>query len=158
MTICFQVRETRFEDFRSGDQPSWSAGASISFPLGNQAARATYKKSKLTADQLLLTLKKQEQTILVQIDEAINMARTSLDRVESTRQARLYAEQALAAEQKKLDSGKSTSFVVLQLQRDLTSARSDEIRRRADYNQALAALYQAEGSTLERKNIHVEVK
>ena len=78
--------------------------------------------------------------------------------MQSTRQARLYAEQALDAESKKLDSGKSTSFVVLQLQRDVTSARSDEIRAVTDYNQALATLFQAEGSTLQRRQISVEVR
>ena len=147
-----------FDDFRTGNKPTWSVGATLSFPLGNKAARNTYQKGKVTAQQLLLTLKKQEDTALVEIDEAVNKVRTSLDRIESSRQARIYAEQALDAEQKKLDSGRSTSFVVLQLQRDVTAARSDEIRRRADYNQALAALYQAEGSTLEHKNIQIEVK
>jgi HAE1 family hydrophobic/amphiphilic exporter-1 len=78
--------------------------------------------------------------------------------VESTRKARIYADEALSAEQKKLESGKSTSFVVLQLQRDLTSARSEEIRALADYNRALAELFRAEGTTLERRKISVEVK
>ena len=88
----------------------------------------------------------------------MNSLHTSYDRVQSTSQARAYAEEALNAEQKKLDSGKSTSFVVLQLQRDLTSARSEEIRALADYNKAVAELYRAEGSTLERKHIKLEVK
>ncbi|MBR4252367.1 MAG: hypothetical protein IKQ15_08755 [Kiritimatiellae bacterium] len=35
--------------------------------------------------------------------------------------------EALSAEQKKLDSGPSTPFLVLQLQRDLTTARQSEI-------------------------------
>jgi len=42
--------------------------------------------------------------------------------VDATREARIYAEAALSAEQKKLESGKSTSFVVLQLTKDLTAA------------------------------------
>ena len=40
----------------------------------------------------------------------------------------------------KTQSGKSTSFEVLQLQRDLTAARSSEIRALADYNIALSRL------------------
>ena len=84
--------------------------------------------------------------------------RTSYERVQSTLQARTYAEEALNAEQKKLDSGKSTSFVVLQLQRDLTSARSEEIRALSDYNKAQAELNRAEGTTLDKKKITLEVK
>ena len=77
---------------------------------------------------------------------------------EATRQARLYAEAALDAEEKKLANGKSTSFVVLQLQRDLTSARSEEIRALSDYNKSLAALAQQEATTLDRRGIDVRVR
>ncbi len=47
--------------------------------------------------------------------------------------------------------------MVLQLQRDLTAARSAEIGALADYNKSLAALAHSEGSTLERRNIDVNV-
>jgi outer membrane protein TolC len=78
--------------------------------------------------------------------------------VDSTKQARLYAEAALEAEQKKLENGKSTSFFVLQLQSDLTAARSAEIGALADYNKSLAQLALAEGATLERHRLQVGVK
>ena len=67
--------------------------------------------------------------------------------MDSTRQARLYAEEALQAEQTKLEHGKSTSFVVLQLQNNLTAARSAEIRALADYNIALEQLAFDDGTT-----------
>ena len=78
--------------------------------------------------------------------------------VQATQQARTYAEAALDAEQKKYAVGKSTTFTVLQLQKNLTSARSDEIRALADYNEALANLAAKEGSTLERNGIKLETK
>ncbi|HQN79855.1 MAG TPA: hypothetical protein PLB64_02245, partial [Kiritimatiellia bacterium] len=59
------------------------------------------------------------------------------------------------AEQQKLARGKSTSFVVLQLQRDLTSARNTEIQALADYNRQLAALALAEGAVLERLGVEL---
>jgi outer membrane protein TolC len=69
-----------------------------------------------------------------------------------------YAQAALDAELKKLENGKSTSFIVLRLQRDLTAARSDEISALTIYKRSLAQLAQAEGSTLERRGINLEVK
>jgi outer membrane protein TolC len=63
----------------------------------------------------------------------------------------------LDAEQKKLDNGKSTSFVVLRLQRDLTDARAQEIRALADYNRALAQLYFEEGTILQKNRVKVEI-
>lgn len=79
-------------------------------------------------------------------------------KVDSTRKARIFAEQALQAEQIKLEHGTSTSFVVLQLQSSLTTARSSEIRALADYNIALEQLAFDEGTTLERNNIKLEVR
>jgi len=142
---------------REGSRPSYYYGAQLTMPLANIAARNSYKSSKVTLEQLLLGLKNSEQGVLSEIDEAIRAARASYDGVGSTREARLYAEAALEAEQKKLENGKSTSFVVLQLQRDLTAARSAEISALAAYNKSLTTLAQAEGSTLERRKIDVNV-
>ena len=147
-----------FADIASRDLPSYSYGVSVSIPLSNRRARYNYKSSKLSVEQALLTLKKLEQSILTQIDNAVIAARASYERVDATRAAREYAEAALEAEQKKLESGKSTSFFVLQLQRDLTAAQSSEIGALADYNKALANLALSEGTTLERRNVVVEVK
>ncbi|NDB76090.1 MAG: hypothetical protein EB141_10670, partial [Verrucomicrobia bacterium] len=61
-------------------------------------------------------------------------------------------------EEKKLANGKSTSFFVLQLQRDLTAARSAEIRALADYNKALAALSKSEGTTLDKASLGLQFK
>ena len=84
--------------------------------------------------------------------------RDALERIEATRKASAYAEAALAAEQKKLENGKSTSFFVLQLQRNLTAARSDEISAVVQYKRSLAQLALAEGSTLVRRKIDLTVK
>lgn len=142
----------------SQEQPFWSVGAVASVPLLNKGARNSVHRARATADQLLLSLKRQEQTVMVEIDEAINALRTSLDRIESSRQARIYAEQALDGGQKRMQAGSATSFEVLQLQRDLINARTAEIRAVADYNNSLIDLYRAEGTTLERKRINVEVR
>ncbi len=88
----------------------------------------------------------------------ITAARVSYERVTARRESRLYSEAALDAERKKLENGKSTSFVVLQLQKDLTAARSAEIGALADYNKALADLARSEGSTLERRAINLQVQ
>jgi outer membrane protein len=146
------------DQFGGGDNPFWSIGGQMSIPLGNHSARNNYRAAKVTKDQIALQLKQLEQNILIQIENAIATARTSFQRVDATREARIYAEAALDAEQKKLESGKSTSFEVLRLQRDLTSARSAEIRALADYNIALAQIALNEGTTLDRRHVRLEVK
>lgn len=147
-----------FDDFKRGTHPFYSYGAKLSIPLGNRAARNNYKASKLLLEQLKLRFKQVEEGILAEIDNNVTRARVSLERVTSTHEASLYALAALDAEQKKLENGKSTSFFVLQLQRDLTQARSDEIQAQADYNKALSDLARSEGTTLERRKVDVQVK
>ncbi|MDB6110199.1 MAG: Outer rane efflux protein, partial [Pedosphaera sp.] len=105
--------DQNFGGIRDGNNPFYSYGVSITIPLGNIAARNSYSAAKAQVKQVLLQLKKQEQTIVVQIDNDIKVVRSSLQRVDATRAARIYAETALEAEQKKLENGKSTSFVVL---------------------------------------------
>jgi outer membrane protein TolC len=145
-------------DIERREQPFYYFGGQLTYPLGNRAARYGYKAGQAEYEVRQLALKKLEQAIMVQIDNAIKLALANYERVGATRKAREYAEAALAAEQKKLENGKSTSFVVLQLQRDLTSARSDEINALVQYKRSLAQVAQAEGATLERNNINLDVK
>ncbi len=146
------------EDIRTESNPSYSYGILFSIPLSNRGPRNLYRASKAEKEQSLLVLKRLEQNILVQIEDSVDLAQTNFERIDATRRARLYAEAALDAEQKKLENGKSTSFVILQLQRDLTTARSEEIRALADYNKALAQLAFNEGTVFERNNLSIEVK
>jgi outer membrane protein TolC len=147
-----------FNQVGEGSQPFWSAGMQLTIPLMNSGARARYRSARAQSEQVVLSLKLLEQNIMVEIDDAVKFARSSHQRVNATRAARGYAEAALDAEQQKLENGKSTSFVVLQLQRDLTSARSAEISALIEYNRALSALARSEGSTLQRRGINLELE
>ncbi|MGA2241535.1 MAG: TolC family protein [Verrucomicrobiota bacterium] len=147
-----------FNQFNEGDRPFYSYGAQLSIPLSNVKARNTVKSDKATLQQLLLTLKQFEQKVMVQIDNAVKQAQSDYQSVAATRQARIYAEAALDAEQKKYAVGKSTTFTVLQLQNTLTADRGQEIRALANYYKDLANLAQQEGSTLERNRINLEAK
>ena len=145
-----------FEQFVDRDNPVWSIGAELSVPLTRRQERYNYKSAKARAEQLKLTFKRFEQQIMVDIENAVSLTKINLQRVEATRQEREFSEAAMDAEEKKLEVGKSTSFIVLQLQRDLTAARSSEINALAEYNKANSQLSLAEGSVFERHSIDVE--
>ncbi len=140
----------------SADEPYWTAGVALTFPLGNRAAEARHAQSLDTAEKMRLQLRQLEEAALVEVDDAVTAVRSGMEQVRATREAREYAEQALAAEQRKLESGKSTSFVVLQLQRDLTQARKAEIQALADYNQQRSTLALADGSILEHLDVEFD--
>lgn len=138
--------------------PMYGFGVQMSMPLSRRAARTAYRMTKENIEQALLYLKRLEQDILVEIDNAIAQAQTSLQQVEATRASRLYAEAALAAERTKLEKGKSTNFEIIRLQRDLTLRRYEELAALVGYNNSLVRLAQAEGSTLDLHGINLEIR
>ena len=142
-----------FDRMGSADEPYSTAGVTLTFPLGNRAAEARRAQSLANEEKMKLQLRQLEETALVEVENAAAAVATGQEKVQATREAREYAEQALAAEQRKLASGKSTSFVVLQLQRDLTQARKSEIEALAGYNRQLSTLAQAEGAMLARHGV-----
>ncbi len=140
-------------DIQEQNDPFYSFGAILRVPLGNRAERNNYKAAKAEQQQALLQLKRLEVDILVEVENAVRLVETSYARTVATKAARKYQEAALEAEQKRLENGKSTSYTVLQFQRDLTSASSSEIQALTDYNKALVELSRAQGTTLDRLNI-----
>ena len=145
-------------EFGQGDRPFYSYGAQITVPLSNIGPRNQYKSTKATLQQVVLQLKQLEQNVMVEIDNAVKQAQSSYESVDATRQARIYAEEALDAEQKTYAVGKATTFEVLTYQNMLTAARGAEIRALANYEEALANLAAQEGSTLEQYDIDIQAK
>jgi outer membrane protein len=147
-----------FDQFNQGNAPFYSYGVKFSVPLSNIGPRNQYKSTKVTLQQIVLQLKQLEQNVMVEIDNAVKQAQSDYQSVDATRQARIYAEAALDAEQKTYAVGKATTFEVLQYQSSLTTARGQEIRALANYEEDLANLAAQEGSTLERNGINLEAK
>ena len=150
------VYDETFGEIRGGNAPYYSYGAQLTVPLANQSARNQYKSGKATLQQVVLQLKQFEQNVMVEIDNAVKTAQSDYESVDATRQARVYAEEALDAEQKTYAVGKATTFEVLTYQNNLTTARGQELRALANYEEALANLASQEGSTLDKLGINIE--
>jgi outer membrane protein TolC len=69
---------------------------------------------------------------------------------------RVLQQQLLDAEQKKFALGASTSFLVVQQQRDLATAQSTEVASLVAYSNARISLDQTLGTVLKTNNISVE--
>jgi outer membrane protein TolC len=136
----------------------WGGAVVFTVPLSRKTDRANYKIQKINVETAILDIKKLEEQIVRDIDDAVKKIRSAYAAIESTREARVFAEAALDAEQKKLENGKSTNFQVLGQQDKLTQARAAEILALTVYNKALHDLYFREGTTLERNKIYLEIK
>ena len=69
---------------------------------------------------------------------------------------RVFREQNLDAEHKKLENGMSTSFLVLTALNDLNTSKGNELQARINYANAVTAFDQAVGRLLQAR--HLEVK
>lgn len=133
-----------------------SVGAVVSIPIPNQYARGQLDVAKLEIAQALVDLKRIEQGILVEADNAAGAIETSRKRIDASRAARDYAEKTLEAAQTRLASGTSTTFEVLQFQRDLANAEISEVGAFTDYNKAIAEFARRTGTTILQHRILME--
>jgi outer membrane protein len=124
-------------DVFQGTYPNWTAGVQIGYPLGTSTAKANLERAKLQYQQGQTQLKNIEMQIVAQVRSAARQVEANQKRVESARASRELAEEKLAAEEKKFAAGIRETFFVFQAQRDLSTARSAEVRAIADYNKSL---------------------
>ena len=159
-TLDLSGQDTDFggsiSDFTEFNEASVTLGLQFEYPLGNHAAKSSYNKARLGIDQTRLSIQNLEQAIAVQVRQAVRSVETSYKLVEASRVAQQLAEEQLDAEQKKFNEGLSTNFQVLNYQEQLASAQSRYTQAITGYNQALVALDQLIGRTLERHNIVIK--
>ena len=140
----------QFNNFRVGVQ--------ISLPLRNRTAEAALGRS-LVEEERINTLRQQlEQSIQVEVRNSLQAVRSAEARLRAAAAARNANEQQYQSEQRKLDAGESTVFLVLERQTALTTARGNELRAQTDLNKAIAELQRATGNALSVNSIVVRVR
>ena len=140
----------RFNNFRLGVQ--------INLPLRNRTAQAQLGRSLVEGQRIATQREQIEQSIQVDVRNALQVVRSAEARLRSAGIARQASEQQYQSEQRKLDAGQSTVFLVLERQTALTTARGNELRAQTDLNKAIAELQRATGNALTINNIVVRVR
>jgi outer membrane protein TolC len=119
------------------DFPTWTFGVEIGYPIGRSSAEANLARSRLEKTQGQTNLRNLEMQVASAVRDIGRRVGTNFQRVEATRKAQEFAEQRLAAEQKKFNVGMSDTFRVLQAQRDLAIARNNLLQAILDYNRTI---------------------
>lgn len=119
------------------DYPTWAVGVSVAYPIGPSAEEANYARARLETTQSQERLKSAEARVIQQVRDAGWKIEMNARRIQTTRAARELAEQRFDAEQKRLDVGLSTNFLVIQAQRDLAQAKTNELSALLAYDLAL---------------------
>jgi len=134
----------------------YTAGVVVVIPLSGRADRARLSEARIRKTQALLNVKRSENELLGAFDAAMRDIGTATDRIRLVHESVVLAQQALASEGRRLDSGLTTSYNVSLSQKDLSQARSRELATYVDLNKALVQLYALVGTLPEKE--HVEVK
>jgi outer membrane protein TolC len=130
-------------------------GVTMSFPIRNRAAEAQSAVAMSETKRLEAMRKQVELAIEQDVRNAVQGVSTAAARLGAAANARHYAEEQYASEQRQFQAGTSTVFLVLQRQTDLIAARTREARARADLGEASANLDRATAGTLDARKIEV---
>jgi len=136
--------------------PNYSVGLQLNIPLKNRTAQADVVRDELQVRQTEVRMKQLQNQVRLEVENALvalQRARASYDAALETRQLQ---EEALAAEQERYAVGASTSFFVIQYQRDLAQARSSEVIAEGNYAKSRAALDRSIGATLDVNNVEID--
>jgi len=133
-------------------------GVQISLPLRNRTAEANLGRSLVEAERIGTQREQLEQTIQVDVRNALQSMRSAESRLRAASATRAANEQQFASEQRKLDAGQSTTFLVLERQTALTEDRGLELKAQTDLNKAIADLQRATGNALRVNSIVVRVR
>jgi outer membrane protein TolC len=150
-----RATEDAWDTMKTNHFHDWTATVDVEVPLGNREAKAGYLQARLANVKSLLELKNLEHDIIITVKAAVRQVDTNLQRIRSTRLARVLAQERLEAEQEKFNVGTAQILDVLEAQTLLAEAESSERRAIVDYNKSLISLEQAKGTLLERNSIHL---
>jgi outer membrane protein TolC len=120
------------------DFPTWSVGLNVAMPVGKRASDAAYARAIVEKRQRDLQIETLQLQIAADVTRSAEQVRNAEEQVQAAAASRQLAEKRLTAETARRDAGMSTTFLVLQAQRDLVAAQTSELRARLDYRTALA--------------------
>jgi HAE1 family hydrophobic/amphiphilic exporter-1 len=136
--------------------PTVQVGLQFSLPIRNRTAEANAAVAAAEGKRLRALRDQAEMLIEADVRNSLQTASSSQARYAASILARQSAEEQYASEQRQLQAGTSTVFLVLQRQTELIVARTREVRAQADVAIAAANLDRATARTLDTLKIGIK--
>jgi outer membrane protein TolC len=144
-SVLDDLAETRY--------PGWSVELAFSYPLGESRPEADAARVSLERRQREAALRAAEQRVIVEVNAAVREFETNYRRLDTSATAVALAERRLDGEQRKFALRLSTSFLVVQAQRDLSAAREAQLRSLLDYHLATVDVGAVQVIPLDRRSV-----
>jgi outer membrane protein TolC len=136
--------------------PNYSIGAQLTIPLRNRAAEANSATAQLNLRVTELGVQRLVNLIRLDVQNALIALRQARVRYDAAVKNTRLEEQLYDAEQKKFQIGTSTGINVIQVQRDLATARLNEVQALNAYALAHVQMDQATGVILETNHVEMD--
>ncbi|RXH55693.1 TolC family protein [Granulicella sibirica] len=142
-------------NLRAGSFPIVKVGLQVSIPIRNRTAIAQSGIAEQNKRQSITQQQRLEMNVESDVRNTLQQLVNSRLVLTASQRARALAEQQLASEQRQLQAGTSSVYLVLQRQNELVSAKLREIRATADCGEAEADFDRATANTLTKQNIDI---
>ena len=144
-----------FSGLFQGKYPYYSYGINLQIPIRNRSEQADAARAQFEQRQLQVQMQQEKNTIAQDVRNAEIAITQAKAQINATIKAVDLARQTLDADQKKFQLGETTTFQLIQDQRDLTTAEGNEAKAFQTFSAALTQFSQSTGTTLDR--FHVEL-
>ena len=134
----------------------YQVGFSFVLPLGNKAAEADYSRALNERQLAQSRYDATAQGIALEVRNAITQVEMNRARIETAQITRELAFQRMEAEQTKFTLGTSTLRFVLEEQRNVAQAETNELQSLVNFTKSLVDLDRSMGMTLRKNNIEID--
>ena len=135
---------------------TWRFGVTISLPFGNRTAKGQLGRALAEGRQINVQREGVEQSIAVEVRNAMQGVETTRRRFDAARNSRIDAEAQLASEQRRFEGGLSTVFFVLDRQNSYSAAQMRELKALTDCHKAMIEFQRTLSTTLSSNNISLK--
>ena len=135
--------------------PTYAGELTLTLPLRNRSAQAIHARAILDQRQLETQVQQLRNAALLDVRNSYIQLTQDRAQVASAVKARQLQQETFDAEQKKYQLGASTTYLVIQTQRDLIAAQGTELRALANIEEAKANYERAVGRTLEVNHVTI---
>lgn len=149
-----------YDKMLGGDFISYVLGLTFEYPLGNRAAEAAWRESRLERSSAMVNYRTAIQTAILDVKTTMREVIDNAQYISATRVARLATAEylrALEVERETLASLTPTFLnLIFSAQASLATARSDEFEALSDFNISVVDLHRAMGTILDMHRIGLE--
>ncbi len=139
----------------NSDYTDWSVGVKFSLPWGS-GDRAKYDQRKLEKAQALLSFRRLEQNIILEIRDKVRLVKARKQHVDVAKLSKQKETENYEAQQERYAAGQISTHDMLDYQDKLAQAELDYVNALIEYNIALINLDKSQGLTLAKNDIKLE--